>query len=110
MSCVPIQTLAAKRGGNRVLQLMRCGDAARAANILVKIVDPAVIDQTPVGTKYGNFRRNLDLTLLYKHMLRIAQRWNLVTVLALVLADHFRGFRLARINQPERRLRRMCFT
>src|SRR5271168_3584160 len=89
---------------------MRCGSTAGSPNILVEIIDPTVIDEMPAGVKHCNFRCNLHQALSHQHMLRIAQRRNLVAVFPFMIVDRFRGFRLTGINQPKRHLARMFCT
>src|SRR5271155_3323626 len=63
MSRPHIQTLAAERSGNGVLQLVRGRHAASPPDILVKVIDSTVIDEMPPGAEHRNLRRNLHPAL-----------------------------------------------
>src|ERR1700731_67382 len=77
------------------------GDRTPPSEILVQIVDPAVVDEAPIGVEDRRLRRYLDVTLLDKGVLRIAEGRNLVTEVPHMLANHFGRFRPARIDQPK---------
>src|SRR5882762_1895072 len=54
------------------------GGGTGVSDVLVQVIDPAVVEQAVINVEYGHFRSDLDVSLIDKRVLRIAQRSELV--------------------------------
>lgn len=84
-----------------VFEFVGRSGAAGVAEILVQIINAAVIEELVICIEDSSFGRYLDLRLGYQRVLRIAQREEFVAVLLLVLADLVSRCCFARIDKPE---------
>ncbi|OLD15911.1 MAG: hypothetical protein AUI91_15230 [Acidobacteria bacterium 13_1_40CM_3_56_11] len=73
-----------------------------AAEILVQVIDAAVVRETAAGVEHGYFGRDTGLSQFHERAVWVAQGRKLVTVFAFMLANFFCRFGLVRVNQPER--------
>lgn len=89
------------------VEFVRGSGRPGAAQVFIPVVDPAVVDQPVMCVEDRRFRRNLCLRLRDQRMLRIAQRGELVAILAFMLSNFFRRSGLAKINKPKARLARV---
>ena len=68
--------IAVERVANRVLKLVRRGRRTRTPEILIPVIDSAVIDELARRIKYGAFRSDGRVRALCQFSMNITQRWN----------------------------------
>ena len=68
--------------------------------ILVQVIDAAVIEQVMIGVENSRFRGDLNLSLSDEGVLWITQRGESVAVVAFMLANFFTGSRSAGVDEP----------
>src|SRR6266567_7927573 len=90
----------AESGLDGIVKLVCRGGGTGASEVLVQVIDTAVIEQVMVGIENSRFRSDLDLSLSDECVLWIAQRGEFVAVVAFMLANFFSGIRPAGIDEP----------
>ena len=77
-------------GQDGVVEFVGGGRGAGMAEILIQVIDAAMINQPVLRVEDSRLRRHLDLTFRYKCVLGIAQGGKLVAIISLVLANLLR--------------------
>src|SRR5713101_5153902 len=98
--CFPVES-----GSDGIVEFVCGGRGAGTSEILVQVIDTAVIEQAVIGVENSSFRGNLDLSLSDECVLWIAQGGELVAVVLFMLANFFSGRRPAWIDEPQGNLR-----
>lgn len=93
--------IAVKCVANRVLKLVRCGHRARSPEILVPVIDSAVIFELAGRIKHRAFRSGGRARALYQFSMNVAQRGYHQVELFVVRANASGCFAGVRINQPK---------
>src|SRR5467141_2706281 len=101
---LPAQRFARDGRFDSVCQFVRRRTLSRVTKILVQIVNPAVINQPPVGVENRGLRSDLRLALLHQNMSWVAEGGERIAKLAIVLTNRIGRFFLAWINQKESHL------
>src|ERR1700720_1802822 len=96
-------------GFNRIRQFMRGGGTAGLPNVLVEVIDAAVIDKVALGIKDCGFRSGLGHGFFYESMIQIANCRQLVIVVLKITANFIGGFVSVGKNEAERGLLPVLF-
>src|ERR1700722_8798973 len=97
------------RGFNRIRQLMRAGGTAGLSDVLVEVIDTAVVDKVAFGIKDCGFRSGLGHGFFYESVIQIANRRQLVIVVPKITANFIGRFVFVRKNEAERGLLPVLF-